>query len=234
MLYMEKYTLEEVFCKDSPVTQKVLLGYVKRHKVIEYKCDICGCDGSWQGGEISLELHHKDGDNSNNNISNLIFLCPNCHALTGNYRGKNKEKKVEIQVSDEVFIKTLHSTTNIRQCLIQLGLAPAGANYERAKKLLQEFPKEKSAKKVCIACGKPIFENRKQYCSQECAHKAQQKSDRPDRETLKTLIRTTPFTKIGDMFGVSDNSIRKWCKSMELPTTKKDISSYSEEEWQNI
>jgi len=36
-------------------------------------------------------LHHEDGDNSNNEISNLCYLCPNCHALTDNYRGRNKD-----------------------------------------------------------------------------------------------------------------------------------------------
>lgn len=33
---------------------------------------------------------HKDGNNINNNLSNLELLCPNCHALTDNYREKNK------------------------------------------------------------------------------------------------------------------------------------------------
>lgn len=85
----EKYTLEEVFCKNSPVTQKMLRGYIERHKIKEYRCEKCGCDGNWQGGIISLELHHKDGDNTNNELNNLQYLCPNCHALTDNYRGKN-------------------------------------------------------------------------------------------------------------------------------------------------
>lgn len=89
----EKYHLEEVFCKDSPVTQKVLRGYVERHKVIKYECSNCGCDGHWQNGIISLEVDHIDGDNKNNEISNLRYLCPNCHALTETYRGKNKALK---------------------------------------------------------------------------------------------------------------------------------------------
>ena len=41
----EKYSLEEVFCANSSVTQKVLRGYVERHNIIEYKCQFCGCDG---------------------------------------------------------------------------------------------------------------------------------------------------------------------------------------------
>lgn len=89
----EKYTLDEVFKKDSPVSQKVLRGYIERHNIIPYKCERCGCDGHWQGGQISLEIHHKDGNNKNNCLNNLCYLCPNCHALTDTYRGKNISSK---------------------------------------------------------------------------------------------------------------------------------------------
>ena len=41
---------------------------------------------------IPLELHHKNGINSDNSLTNLELLCPNCHALTDNYRAKNIKK----------------------------------------------------------------------------------------------------------------------------------------------
>ena len=91
----EKYSLDEVFIKNSPVTQKVLRGYVERHNILEYKCEVCGCDGHWQNGIISLEIDHINGDNSDNRIENIHYLCPNCHALTNTYRGKNKALKSE-------------------------------------------------------------------------------------------------------------------------------------------
>jgi len=92
----EQYQLEEVFCKDSLVTQKILRGYVKRHNIIEYKCQFCGCDGHWLDTEIALELDHINGNNNDNRVENLRYLCPNCHATTETYRGKNIKPKINV------------------------------------------------------------------------------------------------------------------------------------------
>lgn len=55
-----------------------------------------------------------------------------------------------------------------------------------------------------------------------------------EREDLKFKIRTQSFLSIGKEFGLSDNMIRKWCKRYNLPFRKKDIDSYTEEEWSNV
>lgn len=89
----EKYTLSEVFIENSPVTQAVLRRYIKRHNVIDYKCAFCGNIGEWLNTEIALELDHINGINNDNRIENLRFLCPNCHATTKTYCGKNKKAK---------------------------------------------------------------------------------------------------------------------------------------------
>ena len=56
----------------------------------------------------------------------------------------------------------------------------------------------------------------------------------PDREKLKELIHSTSFLKIGKMFGISDNTVRKWCKMYNLPFKSSDIKRYTDEEWQVI
>lgn len=60
-----------------------------KENIFEHKCYRCD-QKTWLNYPIPIELHHIDGDNQNNNLSNLALLCPNCHALTDNYRGKNK------------------------------------------------------------------------------------------------------------------------------------------------
>ena len=68
----------------------------------------------------------------------------------------------------------------------------------------------------------------------DCAHKQSRKVERPDAITLAQEIVETNFCAVGRKYGVSDNAIRKWCIKYNLPSKKKDISSYSDEEWKKI
>lgn len=78
----------------------------------------------------------------------------------------------------------------------------------------------------CIDCGCEISSRSTRCNSCSAKHKNSFKvlpENRPDKETLFELIKTTSFTSIGKMFNVSDNTIRKWCKNYNLPSTKKDL-----------
>lgn len=57
---------------------------------------------------------------------------------------------------------------------------------------------------------------------------------KPSREVLKEQIRFMPFLQIGKMYEVSDNAVRKWCKSYSLPSRVTDIKMISDEDWINI
>ena len=54
------------------------------------------------------------------------------------------------------------------------------------------------------------------------------------REELKQLIRTTPFTKIGEKYHISDNMVRKWCDKFDLPRRSSEIKAISDKEWSKI
>lgn len=90
-----KRTLEEILVKDS--TYSSSSGLKKRllnEGILVYKCsnDKCNINRTWLGGDISLHLDHKNGDNLDNRIDNLRLLCPNCHSQTETYAGKNINK----------------------------------------------------------------------------------------------------------------------------------------------
>jgi hypothetical protein len=102
-----------------------------------HKCESCGLE-EWQGKQIPLEVHHIDGNDLNSDLSNLQILCPNCHALTDNYKGRNINSGVMV-VSDEELVKALNEYPNIRQALMAVGLTGKGGNYIRANELIQKY-----------------------------------------------------------------------------------------------
>lgn len=84
----------------------------------------------------------------------------------------------------------------------------------------------------CVDCGK-IIDARAVRC-QECYALSQRTVERPNRETLKELIRTTPFVQIAKQYKVSDKAIVKWCIAENLPSKKADIKKYSDEDWRQV
>jgi Zn finger protein HypA/HybF involved in hydrogenase expression len=84
--YFDKYT------KRKPYNVKLRL---LNHNLKKNECEKCGIKSNkgWNNQDITIELHHIDGDRKNNSFSNLQMLCPNCHSQTHNYKNRKKTKK---------------------------------------------------------------------------------------------------------------------------------------------
>lgn len=125
---------ESVFVENSLYSNEMVKQRIVKDDLLEYKCFKCKLD-SWLGETIILDLDHINGNNRDNRISNLRFLCPNCHSQTDTYKGRNKNTG-KVKISDEELLTVYKRCSNIRQTLLEVGLAAKGGNYERLKKLI--------------------------------------------------------------------------------------------------
>lgn len=85
---------EDYFGTDKKIQTSKLKEKLLKEGYKENKCEICGIT-EWLGNSIICQLHHINGDNTDNRLENLQMLCPNCHSQTDNYCGSanQKEKK---------------------------------------------------------------------------------------------------------------------------------------------
>lgn len=89
-----KYVSAVDYANYKTVRTALLKEKMIKEGLIENKCFQCGLT-HWLGQPLVLELHHIDGNKLNNNFNNLQLLCPNCHSLTSNFRGRNNAQLVE-------------------------------------------------------------------------------------------------------------------------------------------
>lgn len=82
-------------------------------------------------------------------------------------------------------------------------------------------------KSNCEKCGEEFnySENQKRFCTIKCANEFSRKVERPNKDDLEKLIKEKSFVELGRIYGVSDNAVKKWCKSYGLPHRKKDLVS---------
>lgn len=182
-------------------------------KIMGGKCAICGYDKN----SAALELHHINPLEKSYTLS-----AGNCRSIEEDIQ---EAKKCILLCSN--CHREIHNGKEIE---LKSSFQP-----KVAEEILNEYYKATPPDKKCPRCGKIIFRTSK-YCV-KCFNEIKKEENlktRPSREELKQLIRTIPFTKIGERFQVTDNAIRKWCDGYNLPRKKKDINNYSDEEWAKI
>lgn len=146
--------LQQVFTRGSKKSSHTVKRYLRKFSLIPEAC-VCGLTSTWCNRPLVLQLEHKDGDHTNQQLDNLAWLCPNCHSQTSTFAGRN------------------NSTHKVK---------PGVANPR-----WRNLPKPETRKVT-----------------------------RPEKELLAKLVKTMTFTALGQKYGVSDNAVRKWCRSYQI------------------
>ena len=176
------------------------------------KCQICGYNKCIK----ALEFHHINPEEKDLNFNK---------AESKSWEATKTELQKCILVCANCH-REIHD--NLKAFSLQ-----SSYNSERAEEITQRIYRLKTHQDTyCSSCGAVISAKAK-LCP-KCSHELHRIVERPEREVLKQEIRMLSFIKIGEKYGVSDNAVRKWCIGYNLPSKKKDINNYTDEEWSKI
>ena len=171
-------------------------------------CSLCG----YNKNIAALEFHHIDPSNKKYGISSK-----NCHNW--------EEDANEVR-------KCILLCANCHREIENSSYTELHSSFDELK--YSELTEKKLYKeKNCKRCGEKLVSGAENYCK-ECFHFMRRTTERPTRDDFKKLLRENTMKSLGSMYGITDNSIRKWCDNFGLPRRKREIDKYTEEEWNSL
>ena len=147
------------------------------------------------------------GWNEVNEFTNKVPL--EIEHLDGNYKNNKEENLIPL-------CPNCHSLTSTYKAL-NTGNGRRGRYNNQPLKEKQE-----PLKHFCIDCNIEITRYSNGRCN-DCAQKQRRKTERPGPYTIATDIIDLGFSQTGKKYGVSDNTIRKWCRSYDMPIKKEEL-----------
>jgi hypothetical protein len=169
-----------------------------KRELIAYKggkCIVCGYDKDFPS---AYDFHHRDPKEKEFSISQYSVL--------------NKRK---------LFLEVDKCDLLCCRCHAELHDEERAASRQIAFDVNKtwEGRKRNELELFCEQCHKRIVTKDKEqrFCSLKCNGVFYSKvKNKPTKEELAALIENNPMTKLGLMFGVSNNAVKKWAKNYGL------------------
>ena len=164
------------------------------HKIIaraSLSCSIC----NWN--QTTGDIHHiiEVSEGGSNEMSNLIYVCPNCHRCIHQLGNRFKTK-------EELFNLSLDKTF------------PNWLDFYNPQK--SRIFKINNTTFTCKKCGVSI-PHHKQYCSKECSSNLTSKINWTKDLIISILEKHNGIlTKCGKELNISDNAFKKQCKKFDI------------------
>ena len=216
---------------------------IKTIKYLGGKCKKCGYEiKEDEFNFAAFEFHHPI-DNKETTISEILnrkwdtiekelnkceLLCSNCHRIEhSDYKGSKKIQEIKNKYLEQ---KNINKTIIINGNDIKIKKNDKiDKEYTAIKEdELRQMVKTESIKNISKKLNVPTYTIFKICKIKDIKipkkHLFLQKFD-VEKDELEKLVKEFPFTKIAKIYNVSDNSIRKRCKKLNI--NWKDISKYS-------
>lgn len=195
--------IEEYLTIDSTIVSSRLKRYLLESGIKERKCERCG-NTTWMGSDIPIELHHINGNNTDNRLENLQILCSNCHSQTENFSGKNQKRVQNLKKDKSTKEKGIEKAEIAKQLLSE-------------GKTIEELALHFNQKKDSLI----------DFLVRHGIHVKKEKKKTYDiNETLSLLKEYRSFRRVAKILGISDKSVIKRLKTNKLPCKIKDVLEY--------
>lgn len=184
-------SLPEILVKESSYrSSSDLRKRLIREGILQNKCYTCGLGPEWRGAPLILHLDHINGNHRDNRVENLRILCPNCHAQTDTYCGKNKRgwrKDRQTGVCLSCSRRSIFESSLCRPCW-----------------------KETHGENLCSECRVPIAQSSHKCPGCRSATQPKRyKVDWPPYDELVLKVESGNLSAVGRELGVSANAVKK-------------------------
>lgn len=186
---LEDILKENISYKSDTLRKRLIAEGIKKEE-----CEVCGY-------KENLELHHINGNHYDNRLENLQILCPNCHAKTDNYKGRNSTKNATPE---------------------NLAKKQAKNHWCTCKNCNKEFYSDRTDKTRKFCSRECYMEYLKKLQLGEVTETLQEFSNIENaklltKETLLEAIQNySDMTNLGKYFGVSRTTIKKYLEKYGL------------------
>lgn len=197
----ELFVIQETYKR----MNKTLVSTLLKNNIFEYKYKNCGIT-EWNNNRLTLELDHINGNNCDNRIENLRFLCPNCHSQTDTWRGRNVKRTFTIRQKPKCIDCNKDISRRAKRC-VDCNKKNKRQNAKKVK-IINESGK-------CVDCNKDLlykYAKRCISCASIFSQMKQRKVERPPLEQLLQEIDELGYLQTGKKYGVSNTTIRNWVK----------------------